>query len=214
MRTRLGWTILGGAVGFAFAHTMKASAAGNRFRALRSDYRSHDFEVPEILREVPLHDAWSLRLHGAEGRKVRHLLEIFSSLDPDSLSPVVRALFGLRRLVGQILVLDPPDPSADRESEDASGESRMRSIGPFRFVYESDSEALAEARNATVHAYAHWAIVPSLEGYTGYWAIYVKEVNRWTPVYMSLVDPFRKAYVYPEIISRVEREWARRYLYS
>ncbi len=52
---------------------------------------------------------------------------------------------------------------------------------------------------------------PAPHGYTAYWAIYVKPVNRWTPFYMALIDPFRRLIVYPTLIKRMEAAWAAAY---
>ena len=49
------------------------------------------------------------------------------------------------------------------------------------------------------------------DGYTVYWAIYTKRVNWFTPVYLTLIDPFRWVFVYPAVIKRLERAWATTY---
>jgi hypothetical protein len=42
-----------------------------------------------------------------------------------------------------------------------------------------------------------------------YWAIYVKPVGRLTPVYLALIDPFRRFVVYPALIRDIQAVWAR-----
>jgi len=69
-----------------------------------------------------------------------------------------------------------------------------------------------EARNATVHAFIAAALRPRTDGYTLYAAIYVKPVGRITPLYMALIDPFRRLIVYPSLIRRIQAAWARGFL--
>jgi hypothetical protein len=39
--------------------------------------------------------------------------------------------------------------------------------------------------------------------------VYVRNVNRLTPVYMSLIDPFGKHIVYPSLLRGVRATWIR-----
>jgi Protein of unknown function (DUF2867) len=38
-------------------------------------------------------------------------------------------------------------------------------------------------------------------------AFYVRCVGRFTPVYMALIDPFRKLVVYPSLLRSVRATW-------
>ena len=40
-------------------------------------------------------------------------------------------------------------------------------------------------------------------------AVYVSRVGRLTPVYMALIDPFRKPIVYPSLLRSVHAGWMR-----
>jgi hypothetical protein len=132
----------------------------------------------------------------------------------------VRALFAVRVALGQLLRLDRPqrDPSAGSYLHRLTDHDRARSRvapgtmrGPFRTLYVFADEALAEARNATVHAFLATALRPREDGYTLYWAVYVKPVGRLTPIYMALIDPFRRFVVYPSLIRQTQAAWARAY---
>ena len=79
--------------------------------------------------------------------------------------------------------------------------------GAFRVLYRFERELLLEVRNATVHAFLAGALEPHGEDYRLYLAIYVRPVSRWTPAYMALIDPFRRAFVYPALIRRLQRAW-------
>jgi hypothetical protein len=74
-------------------------------------------------------------------------------------------------------------------------------------LYVFPSEALAEVRNATVHGFLAAALRPRSGGYDLFWAIYVKPVSFLTPVYMAVIDPFRRFVVYPELIREMQASW-------
>ena len=64
--------------------------------------------------------------------------------------------------------------------------------------------------NRTVHAFLLFALEPAPNGHTLYWGIYVKPVSRLTPIYMALIDPFRRLLIYPQLIRRFETAWRER----
>jgi hypothetical protein len=74
-------------------------------------------------------------------------------------------------------------------------------------LYIISNESLGEIRNATVHAFLSNALLPTESGYRFYWAVYVKPVSWITPVYMSVIDPFRRLIVYPAMLERLRKEW-------
>ena len=43
--------------------------------------------------------------------------------------------------------------------------------------------------------------------YRFYFGVYVRRVGRLTPVYIFLIDPFRKLIVYPSLLRSVRRTW-------
>jgi len=61
--------------------------------------------------------------------------------------------------------------------------------------------------NRTVHAAALSTLVETADGYRFYLAVYVRSVSRFTPLYMTLVDPFRKLIVYPSLLRGVRARW-------
>jgi hypothetical protein len=64
-------------------------------------------------------------------------------------------------------------------------------------VYHFEDERLLELINRTAHAAALSALVETANTYRFYFGVYVQNVGGFTPVYMALVDPFRKLIVYP-----------------
>jgi len=83
--------------------------------------------------------------------------------------------------------------------------------GPFRVVYRFDNEQLLELINRTAHAAALSALVESAHAYRFYFAVYVRNVSAFTPIYMALIDPFRKLVVYQSLDSRAATRRAPRY---
>src|SRR5262249_30564984 len=79
--------------------------------------------------------------------------------------------------------------------------------GPFRTVYRFENEQLLELVNRTAHAGALSALVETATAYRFYFGVYVQSVGRFTPVYMRLIDPFRKWIVYPSLLESVRRTW-------
>jgi hypothetical protein len=183
-----------------------------------ADFRALDLRCHALLHDVPLHDVWVIELAGggpdrtmrdvhaiAEGRRTRAPL-------------LVRALFALRFALGRLFRLDAPrrDPLAHSYLQRLTDDDRARSLvtpgrmgGSFRTLYVFPDEALVEVRNATVHAFLANALRPNGTGYTLHWAIYVKPVGRLTPIYMALIDPFRRFIVYPALIRRTQAAWSR-----
>jgi hypothetical protein len=64
--------------------------------------------------------------------------------------------------------------------------------GLFRIVYRFENEQLLEIQNRTVHAAAVSALAERADGYRLYFAVYVRQTTWITPLYMGLIDPFRK----------------------
>jgi hypothetical protein len=79
--------------------------------------------------------------------------------------------------------------------------------GLFRVVYRFENEQLLELINRTAHAAALSALVETANSYRFYFGVYVRSVSRFTPVYMALIDPFRKVVVYPSLLRTVRANW-------
>jgi hypothetical protein len=79
--------------------------------------------------------------------------------------------------------------------------------GLFRVVYHFENEQLLELINRTAHAAALSALVETTNGYRFYFGVYVRSVSRLTPIYMAMIDPFRKLVVYPSLLRNVRAKW-------
>ena len=62
-----------------------------------------------------------------------------------------------------------------------------------------------------MHALFAVALTETRVGYRLYWGVYVQPVSRLTPLYMALIDPFRRFIVYPAVLRRIRRAWEERY---
>ena len=177
----------------------------------RLPLRAHDF-----LADVPLHDVWVIDLpRRRPGITLDEFMRAAGGL-PFTPSPIVRALLSVRFFVGRLL-------GWDRESRATAKESFASRLttgdisksltpagtrqGPFRIVYRFENEQLLELANRTVHAAALSALVETATDYHFYFGVYVRSVNRWTPTYMRLIDPFRKWIVYPSLLKSVRHTW-------
>jgi len=177
----------------------------------RLPLRVHDF-----LAGVPLHDVWAVDLPRVRSGITLDEFARAAGSRPFTPSPVVRALLNIRLFVGRRLGWDrEPDATvretfatrlttADRSKSLAPAGTRE---GPFRMVYRFENEQLLELINRTAHAAALSALVETPSGYRFYFGVYVRSVGRLTPVYMALIDPFRKFIVYPSLLRSVRSTW-------
>jgi hypothetical protein len=79
--------------------------------------------------------------------------------------------------------------------------------GFFRVVYRFENEQLVELINRIAHAAALTALVETPTAYRFYFGVYVRNVSRFTPFYMALIDPFRKLIVYPSLLRSIRARW-------
>jgi hypothetical protein len=181
----------------------------------RLPLRVHDF-----LAGVPLHDVWAVDLpRTRSGITLDEFLRAAGER-PFTPSTVVRALFTIRFFVGRVFGWDRVQDAAVRETfaTRLTTVDRSRSLAPagtpaglFRIVYRFENEQLLEVINRTVHGAALSALVESADAYRFYFGVYVHSVGRLTPIYMALIDPFRKLIVYPSLLRSVRTTWNRTY---
>jgi hypothetical protein len=177
----------------------------------RLPLRVHDF-----LAGVPLHDVWAVDLpRTSSGITLDEFLRK-ASARRCTLPPLAHALVGIRLFVGRLLGWDrEPDASAwETFAARLTPADRSRSLVPagareglFRVVYRFENEQLLELVNRTAHAAALSALVETTNAYRFYFAVYVRSVSRFTAVYMTVIDPFRKLVVYPSLLRGVRANW-------
>ena len=74
-------------------------------------------------------------------------------------------------------------------------------------MYRFENELLLELINCTAHAGALSTLVETASAYRFYFGVYVRSLGRFTPLYMALIDPFRKLVVYPSLLHSVRASW-------
>jgi len=194
----------------------------------RLPLRVHDF-----LAGVTLHDVWAIDLpRTRSGITLDEFLgtaSVRSQVGCDccengrsrkgsllTRSLAVRTLLDIRFFVGRLFGWDHEPASTARETFTTrlTTADRSRSLAPagtreglFRIVYRFENEQLLELINYTAHAAVLSALVETANGYRFYFGVYVQNVGRFTPVYMALVDPFRKLIVYPSLLRSVRASW-------
>jgi hypothetical protein len=188
-------------------------------RVTPGEFQALELRAHSLLAGVPLHDVWRLDLPGGRpGLGIPDLRERLASESLRAASPLVRILFGLRTWLGGLFGWDrePPPGWGASFLDRLSPEDGERSLvapgtreGPFRVLFVTPREAISEIRNATVHAFSVHALLEGPSAYRFYWAIYVLPVGRITGWYMRLIDPFRRAFVYPAVLRRIRAAWER-----
>jgi len=181
----------------------------------RLPLRVHDFLVG-----VPLHDVWAVDLPRTRSGITLDEFSRAANTRLFTLSPVVRALVNMRLLVGRVLGWDrePVETAWETFATRLTTADRSKSLVPagtrdglFRVVYRFENEQLLELINRTVHAAALSALVETPNAYRFYFGVYVRRVGPFTPVYMALIDPFRKLVVYPSLLRSVMANWNQRF---
>jgi len=186
---------------------------------LPQEFERLPLRVHAFLADVPLHDAWVIELPHVRSGITLEAFRRSARGGFFALSPAVGALLGLRFFVGRLFGWDrsPADVSnPDAFANRLTPADRAQSLAPaglkdgaFRVVYRFENEHLVELRNSTAHAAALSALVETAGSYRFYFAVYVRSVGSLTPLYMSLIDPFRKLIVYPSLLRSVRATWSR-----
>jgi hypothetical protein len=175
--------------------------------------RVHDF-----LAGVPLHDVWAIDLpHARAGITLDEFSrKVGAGALPFKDSQATGALLKLRFFLGRIFGWDrePPANAWESLATRLTAADRSKSLVPagkregvFQVVYRFENEQLLELVNRTAHAAAFGALVEMANHYRFYFAVYVQSVGGFTPVYMALIDPFRKLIVYPSLLRGVRENW-------
>ena len=172
--------------------------------------------VHSFLAGVPLHDVWAVDLPRIRpGITLNEFLRT-ASARPCRLSLAARTLLSIRLFIGRLLGWDrePTATAWETFAKRLTTVDHSKSLavagmqeGLFRVVYRFENEQLLEVINRTAHAAALSALVEMANTYRFYFGVYVCNVSRFTPIYMTLIDPFRKVIVYPSLLRSVRASW-------
>ena len=182
-------------------------------------HTSRPWRIHELTRDFHVEDVWALPTPGGPADFPR-LVDLVVSLDPmRSRSGVVRALFGIRTKLGELLRWDGPDSGlgsrvpavGDRlpaDLRDGPSGPPPKAL-PFTPLYMTDEEWAAEIANQTVHGVLHLGWVPDGDNYRGQLAILVKRNGLLGAAYMAAIAPFRHLIVYPVALREFGERWRR-----
>lgn len=159
-----------------------------------AEYGALPLRVHTLLADVPLHDVWAVDLPRAYVRALRSTNFIVYCVSTDSSEDFRRRSIVRKR--------------ADRRGSSQSSLAPGTPDGPFRVVYRFENELLLEMHNRTVHGALLMALAETEAGYRFYLAVYVCKAGWITPVYMALIDPFRRWIVYPAMLKNIRAIWA------
>ena len=188
------------------------------------EFRQKPLYAHTFLADVPLHDVWKVDLKGGgEGRTLEDAQRFMALQRIEGSNPIVQGLFKLRWQLGRWFGWDAKkhDSPAASYVHRLTAADRERSLaepgsnyGPMRLIYRFENETLGELVNGTVHGFLLMTMEPAPDGYTLYLAVYVKPINRFTPFYMMLIDPFRLLFVWPAMIQQIKKAWSSKYAYA
>jgi hypothetical protein len=197
-------------------------------RVPTQEFERLPLRVHSFLAGVPLHDVWSVDLpRWRAGVTLDEFLRTANNCKLDACgcskssslftpSRLVRTLLDIRFFVGRFFDWDrePATTAWETFATRLTDTDRSRSLaaagtrdGFFRVVYRFENEQLVELINRTAHAAALSGLFETATAYRFYLAVYVRNVSRFTPFYMALIDPFRKLIVYPSLLHSIHARW-------
>jgi hypothetical protein len=182
-------------------------------------YRQKPLRVHSFLAGIPLRTLERVELTGGrEGMTIEEISGVvgFGGEVEMEVGPVTQALFRLRTLIGRILRWDEAKELVESISfiSRLNEEDRARSLitpgklaGISRILYQFENETLGEIINRTVHCFWLMATERTADGYALWFAVYVKKLNWFTPIYTALITPMLKWVIYPAMLKGARRRW-------
>ena len=191
-------------------------------------HTSRPWRIHELTRDFRLEDVWALPTPGGPGDFGR-LVRLIASGDAErGPKDLARALWVIRRKLGELLGWDGPPAGPPRSSLRDRLPADLRGCSPaphprnpaFTPLYVTADEWAAEIINRTVHGVLHLGWVPDRPDrpdrpdgpdrpgrYHGQLAVYVKPNGLLGTAYMAAITPFRHLIVYPPMIQAIGRAW-------
>jgi Protein of unknown function (DUF2867) len=182
-------------------------------------FRQKPLRVHSFLAGIPLRTLERGELPGgSEGMTIEEISGVvgFGGEVEMEVGPTTQALFWLRALIGRILRWDEAKELVESVSfiSRLNEEDRARSLiipgkpaGISRILYQFENEMLGEIVNRTVHCFWLIATERTANGYALWFAVYVKKLNWFTPIYMTLISPLLKWIIYPAMLKGVRQRW-------
>jgi hypothetical protein len=192
------------------------SARGLRISA--EEIETRDLRANTLLGDVPVHDAWAIELEGRPSPTLDDLIRVFKDGSPLQATPAFVGLSILRGVVGAVFGWQDPRWSSVASSflNRLTGDDRDRStpasgrvLGMWRVLYAFPREGAVETLNGTAHVAVIAGLGVDLDRTRLFLSFRVREVNWTTGVYMRLIDPARRWFVYPSLLRQFAHTWNR-----
>lgn len=185
-----------------------------------SAHAARPWRIHEFAADFELEDVWQLPTPGGRNDLPR-LVRQFTDEDDAELSGfAARTLFAIRWEIGKLFDWDAEADGVgarvstlrDRLPQDLLDGPRGPDFAliPFRSVYQTDDEWVAELANRTVHGLLHIGWVHDGDDrYHAQMAVLVRPNGALGKAYLAGIKTIRRVLVYPELIRSIGRRWAR-----
>lgn len=184
-----------------------------------TEFSSRPWRIHEVTPDFAVEDVWALPTFGRHDELDR-LVRGFTSGTRDESARTYRALFAARWAIGRVLGWDRAEHGVGRRVESlrdrlpadllAGRRGPDFATVPFRAVYQTDTEYVAELANRTVHALMHIGWVPVDDRSRTHRAVMtalVRPDGVLGRAYLTAIKPLRRAVVYPQLLRAIGREW-------
>ncbi|WP_433656430.1 DUF2867 domain-containing protein [Nocardia sp. CA-128927] len=180
-------------------------------------YTCRSWRIHDLADDFAVEDVWALPTPGGPDDLAKFARQFTSGGVSD---PIVRVLLALRWKLGALFGLDESDAGVgarvatlrDQLPDDLRNGPRgpdFQSV-PFRSVYQTDTEWVAELANRTVHALMHigW-VSDGADDYHAEMTVLVQPNGLFGEIYLAAIKPIRLFLVYPMLIRSIGRDWER-----
>jgi hypothetical protein len=198
--------------------TILAVASSRGTRISPEAFGIEDYPVNRILADIPLHDVLAIDLEGPSAPTLDDLAGAFRRFTPLHSTPAALFLGTLREAACSVFGWEDPrwaDPTASflhRVAEVDRKRSAIESgkiFGIWRVLYAFPEEGAVETLNGTAHVAVAATIGDGPHGSRLHLSFRVREVNWTTPLYMRLIDPARRYFLYPSLLRQFAHTWKR-----
>jgi hypothetical protein len=200
------------------------------FQIPNSTHLRNDWYVQSIAHDFKLLDVWEFPI--CFKRSENDTLYKFRKIAVEPTfkdlfnNNFVGLLFKFRGLIGKLFLIDKdvnqlPIPYSQefltdriskekwkRHSDELNIDIRTNNYLDFKSVYSFEDETLNEISNKSEHALMHYSWIKIDDThYKIQMASYVKHRSKLGPLYIKLIDPFKRKLVYPYIFNQFASRW-------
>ncbi|GAB2482135.1 DUF2867 domain-containing protein [Nocardiopsis aegyptia] len=191
-------------------------------RLAKTTHSEHPWIIRRLAPDFEVEDVWAFRTPGAGPDDFPAMLRAMRTYGgiPRQTRPVT-FLFAVRWKLGALLGWDGPATGTgarvtslrDRLPDDLHDAYPGYDSDemPLKAVYETDTEAVRELANKTVHTLMHLGWARGANGDHELRMTVLVKPNGWFGrLYMAAIAPFRHLVVYPALTRQWERAWLHR----